>query len=253
MSIHGAMNMSILVGGFEAAANSKSLAVDAQCNVLDSTPLSTTDLFQTVQAGQKSWSFQLDGMQDFAVNAVDTIIGLSGYFATPQPFTGCPDGIVDGSIGYFGYPLLSGYTPMGERTTELGTFQLKGKGAANPLVRGMIIHPTATARIASGTGTQQSIGALSATQKMWAALHVVTASGSTPSLTVKVQSATTADSGFASPTDRITFTAASDITNPQVSSVTGAITDTRWRVAWTISGSSPSFNFAVCAGIASFP
>src|SRR5258708_2720764 len=37
----------------------------------------------------------------------------------------------------------------------------------------------------------------------------------------------------------------------QVGSGVGAVTDAGWRVIWAISGSSPSFLFAVSAGVAS--
>ena len=113
----------------------------------------------------------------------------------------------------------------------------------------MLIHPDATARTSSGTGTAWQVGALSSSQRLYAGLHVISASGTTPTLAVKVQSDTV---GFGSATDRITFSTATDVANrEQFSSVAGAITDDYWRVSYTIGGSStPTFSFMVCVGIA---
>jgi hypothetical protein len=44
------------------------------------------------------------------------------------------------------------------------------------------------------------------------------------------------------------FTAATGLTS-QAASVLGAVTDQWWRVIWTITGTTPSFTFAVSAGI----
>jgi hypothetical protein len=83
---------------------------------------------------------------------------------------------------------------------------------------------------------------------MYANLHVFSVAGTSgPTLTVKLQSSV--DNTFGAPTDRITFTGATAISG-QSGSVAGAITDTWWRVVWTITGTNPSFLFAASAGIA---
>jgi hypothetical protein len=116
-----------------------------------------------------------------------------------------------------------------------------------PLIRGTILHPQGTARTTTGTGTGFQIGAVLATQRMYACLHVLSVSGTTPSITVSLQSSV--DNTFGSPTTRITFLADTAL-DGQALSVLGAVTDTWWRVAWTISGTTPSFLFAVSAGVA---
>jgi hypothetical protein len=90
---------------------------------------------------------------------------------------------------------------------------------------------------------------VSASQKMYAALHVRSVSGTNPTLDVVVQSDTV---GFPSATSRITFSQATATTNRhQFSSVAGAITDDYWRVSYTIGGTgTPTFSFAVTVGIA---
>ncbi len=110
----------------------------------------------------------------------------------------------------------------------------------------MACCPSNVSRTSSSSGTGRQIGAVSSTQTLYAALHVISASGTSPTLDVKVQSDD--NSGFTSATDRITFTQATDVTS-EWGSVGGAITDDYWRITYTVGGTSPSFAFAVTAGI----
>ena len=56
------------------------------------------------------------------------------------------------------------------------------------------------------------------------------------------------NSSFTSPTDRITFTGITAI-GADFQSVAGAITDTHWRLNYTVSGTNPSFNIHATVGI----
>lgn len=112
------------------------------------------------------------------------------------------------------------------------------------LIRGsLLLNGT---KNADGSGTSFQLGSVSATQKLYAALHVTAVSG-TPTLTAKVQSDD--NSGFTTPSDRITFTQMTATGAQFATPVAGEITDDWWRVNFTIGGTSPSFTFAVIAGI----
>lgn len=149
-----------------------------------------------------------------------------------------------GSLAYLTQVLECDRKITGETGKLLtGSVSLKGNW---PLVRGQIMHPQGTARTATGNGTGIQLGALSATQRMYATMHLLSISGA-PTVTIKLQSSV--DNTFASPTDRLTFSADTAL-DGQTGSVNGAVTDTWWRVVWTIAGgSSPSILFAVAAGI----
>jgi hypothetical protein len=82
---------------------------------------------------------------------------------------------------------------------------------------------------------------------MYAALHVLSVAGTTPSITARVESSV--DNTFSAPTTRLTFTAANAVGGQILRTAGTAITDTWWRVAWTISGTSPSFLFSSALGI----
>lgn len=113
------------------------------------------------------------------------------------------------------------------------------------LLEGYLLLPKTTAG-ATSTGTIYNDTAVGSTQSVYGALHVFAASGSTPTLDVIVQSAALV--GFGSPTDRLTFTTATDVTS-EFKSAAGAITDAFWRVKYTIGGSTPSFTFAVAYAV----
>ena len=66
--------------------------------------------------------------------------------------------------------------------------RIAGRNSTGGVVRGQLIHPGSASRTSSSTGTGQQLGAVVAGKSMYAALHVLTATGTTPSLTVKVQS-----------------------------------------------------------------
>lgn len=130
--------------------------------------------------------------------------------------------------------------------------RISGQSSTGPVVRGVLLHPGSVARSTSSTGVARQLGAAGATQRLYAALHVLSVSGSaTPTLTVKVQSDNA--QGFGSSADQITFTNVTDVSAPdtrrQWASVAGAIADDWYRVLWTISGTTPSFLFAVTCGI----
>lgn len=166
--------------------------------------------------------------------------------AASQPLTVAPTLGSVGSIAYITKTMSSQYKISGD-VAKLLTTEANWLGN-QPTARGQVLHPQGTIRTTTGTGTAVQLGAVTAAQRMWANLHVFSVAGTaTPTLTVKIQSSV--DNTFAAPTDRITFTAATGFTS-QPASVLGAVTDTWWRAVWTISGSTPSFLFAVAAGIA---
>jgi hypothetical protein len=116
-----------------------------------------------------------------------------------------------------------------------------------PMARGQFAHPPGTARTASGTGTGLNLGAVASGKRLYAALHVLSVAGTTPSLTARVESSV--DNTFAAPTTRLTHTAATAVGGQILRTDGTAITDTWWRVAWTISGTTPSFLFVSSLGI----
>ena len=113
-----------------------------------------------------------------------------------------------------------------------------------PLVAGELAMVKG-AYTATETTAGRQVGAISAGQKLYAALHVFATTGS-PTWDVTIESDD--NSGFTTATTRITF---SQLTaaGSAWSSVAGAITDDYWRVVGTFGGTG-SVTAAVTLGIA---
>lgn len=150
-----------------------------------------------------------------------------------------------GDLAYFTQALRADYKLLGE-VGEVAPWTSMAKSAW-PLVRGQFAHPPGTARTATGTGTGLNLGAVAANKRLYASLHVLSVAGTTPSITARVESDD--NSGFTSATTRLTFAAANAVGGQILRTDGTAITDTWWRVAWTISGTTPSFLFAAALGI----
>lgn len=234
----------IYLAGADLTGHSNKVEVTAEAEELDRTTFAsngwkerTGGLFDTQVALEFFWEALDASKPDDAFWAS---LGVSTV-----PLTTVPTGGAVADLTYLTKVLQTEYKPGGEIGQLLaGTANLKGN---SPQVRGQILHPQGTARIATGDGTGVQIGAVSAAQRMYANLHVLSIAGTaTPTITVKVQS--DVDNTFSTPTDQITFTAATALSG-QASNVLGAITDTWWRAVWTITGTNPSFLFAVSAGV----
>jgi len=243
MAIQFWKDLSILEGGLELAGHGKNVNLAVDVNPLDTTALSTTG-WTTVVGGLKSATVDLEFMQDMAAGSVDETLWAN--FGTAGVVRSLATASADGSVGYTMQGVSLSYSPLQGSVGELAMGSITGYASSSPLVRGRVLHPSNVSRTSSSAGTGRQIGAVTAGKKMYAALHVISASGTSPTLDVKVQSDDNA--GFTSATDRITFAQASDV-GAEWGSVDGAITDDYWRVSYTVGGTDPSFAFAVVAGI----
>lgn len=194
-------------------------------------------LFKTTLAGEGQWEAGDPGKVDDA--SWTDLGGLSTW-------TWCPHTAEVGALSYTTSALRGGYT-LGGPVGDVAPWQANATGAW-PTARGLVLHPPGTARTATGSGTATEHVAVSATQYLYGSLHVLSVAGTdTPTITVKIQS--DVDGTFGSPTDLITFTAATARTG-EIKRTAGAVTDTFYRATWTISGTNPSFLALVALGIA---
>lgn len=133
---------------------------------------------------------------------------------------------------------------MGAQFGELFEFSAGAETSAAPgLVRGQLIFKQ-SGLSSSGNGTKFQVGAVAAGQKMYAALHVLNAG--TGTFDGILQSDANSSAGGES--TRITFSQASAVSS-QWGSVAGAITDTWWRLNYTIAGGAPSFSVVLVIGV----
>lgn len=160
------------------------------------------------------------------------------------PWSFAPDGATDGALAYLTNALTAKYQPIKGNVGDAAGFEATAKGSTK-LARGVVAHPPGTARTATGVGSSFQIGALAANQSLYVNLHVLSVSGTTPSLTVRIESDNA--TGFPSAVTVGTFTAATAI-GGQHMKISGPTTDDWFRAAWTVSGTTPSFLFVVTLG-----
>ena len=161
----------------------------------------------------------------------------------PLPFAVTVDG-TEGSVGYFFHSVETS-VESGAQVGEIHELQISSmtSGDTAPAVRGRL-ETIKAARSTSSNSTGSQLGALSATQSIYSALHVFATTGS-PTLDVIIQSD---DNGsFTTPTTRITHAQATGRTS-ELLSATGAVVDDFWRASWTFGGSG-TITFAVLLGI----
>ncbi|AIJ26362.1 hypothetical protein [Amycolatopsis methanolica] len=237
-------NVRLFTGGADLTGASNKLEISAEVADEDATTFGSGG-WKEVKAGLAATEITAEGFWEAGdLSMVDdaqwTALGGLG------PWSAGPAGANVGDLAYFTNALTGSYALGG----EVGSMA-PWSGKANsswPLVRGQVAHPPGTARTASGTGVGTQLGAVPAGKQLYAALHVLSVAGTaTPSLTVAIESDTA--SGFAAPTDRLTFAAAT-ARGGQILRVPGPLTDTWFRPKWTVAGTAPSFLFVVALGIA---
>jgi hypothetical protein len=248
MTVRVLTDVRLFTGGADLTSVSNKLELAAEREEKDVTtflPEGDADLgWKKVTGGLASGSANAEGFWAAGdAGQVDdrSFIDLGGLTG----WTACPKGAAVGSPAYLLKALRGKYVAGG----SVGDVNPWSASASStwPVVRSVIMHPPGTARTSTGNGTAVQVSAVTASQYLYASLHVLSVSGTTPTLTVVVES--DVDNTFGSPATQITFSSANSISG-QISRVAGAITDTWYRITYTITGGSPSFLFVVSLGIA---
>lgn len=232
-------NQKILFGGYDLTGTVNSVAVETGCAILDGTVFG--DITKNNKAGLLTVGCGIQGFVDLSSidKALFDSIGVQGKAIS------IADSGTEGATVYFFKGFAGGYNPQGT-VGEQFKYSLAA-AAEGRMVRGSLMENN-TGIIATGNGTARQLGAVSATQKLYAAIHVLGVSGTLPTLDVVIKSDASNDFTGAE-TQRLAFTQATGITS-QIIEVSGAITDTWDKIYWTVGGSgSPSFDFIVALGI----
>lgn len=243
MATYVQTNVRLFAGGVDLTSRSNKVELGMAVEAKDTTSYGSGgwkecigSLGDSALMGEGQWEAGDLTMVDD--NAWASLGAIGGY-------TACPDGAAVGSLAWLVRALEASYK-LGAAVGDVAPWSTAASGSWPPS-RGLVLHPPGTARTSTGTGTATQLTAVSSTQYLYATLHVLSVAGtSSPTITVKVQSSV--DNTFGSPTDQITFTAATAV-GGQMSRLIGPITDTWFRAQWTISGTNPSFLFVVAAGI----
>lgn len=244
MAIFTATDARIYLAQFSLSAYTRNIDLTHKAAALDATTFTATTKVHL--AGLKEIALTAAGFQDFATGGPDAAMA-SKFALADVPVTVAAEGGDADELAYFFKALATDYTPMSATIGELAPYSLSASASSGKLVRGVI--GATGSKTTSSNGNNQVLGAVTSAQSIYGALHVLSASGTSPTLDVIVQS--DADGNFAAgATTRITFAQATGATS-EFKTTAGAITDTYWRVSWTIGGTdTPTFNIVVAIGIA---
>jgi hypothetical protein len=230
------------LGGYDFTGDSNKTSLRISYQPLDRTVYGNTA--RNRLAGLESDESSVDGFWDSAADAVDptTFAALT----TTQPITQSYDGTL-GSVAYF-YQAKSFQYRMFDKVGEIVPFSLMASNTRTPAlgsvgaVRGQVVAIKQTVAATGAVGAGVLLGATSASQFLYGALHVYSA-GTT--ITVVLESDDNAS--FTSATTRATLGPITAVGGTWATRVAGAITDTYYR--YRVTAITGSFSIAGVAGI----
>lgn len=242
MATYVQTNVKCYVGAYDLSANFKANELTIAAEAQDDTAWGDTT--RSAAGGLFNISFSGEGYAEHGTNLADSVLSTNLAVAN-RLLTLAPTGGADGEVAYSFGSLQTAYQPFGGSVGDMAMFTVAGQGSGGFWVRGLVDHASA-AETTSGTGTGRQLGAVGASQKLYSALHVFAASGTSPTLDVIIESDD--NSGFTTATTQITHTQKTAITSEMLTA-DGAIADDWFRVNYTIGGGTPSFTFAVVIGV----
>lgn len=234
----------LYVAGFDLSSDTNALAMDYAAEMQDATTFGNDTRVNA--GGLKTIAFSYEGLWDAdGTNEPDDVL-FSRVGTQNVPISICPTTGAVGERAFLFRAVHGEYSPEGA-VGDMFAYSVTAQGSDGaPLAKGNVLQ-AAGAVTATGTGTAVAVGATASGQTVYAALHVIAASGTSPTLDVLVQS--DVDAAFASPVTVATFSQQTAI-GSDWQTAAGPNTDTYFRVSYTVGGTSPSFSFIVTLGIA---
>jgi hypothetical protein len=200
-------------------------------------------------AGRDELTMTHSGFWEAGTGKPETVLhGLNLLGVGGDVLSLCPNTGAEGEQGWFTQVNRLKYE-SGGKVGGMTAFSGAAYSFGEPILDGTILK--AATITASGTGSGVVLGAVSATQSIYAVLHVTATSGNANrTLDVIIESADAADLVFASPTTRMTFTQVTTaVSGEYLAPILGAVTDTRWRAKYTRGGTTGSFTMYVLFAI----
>jgi hypothetical protein len=248
MAIYVICGQKLYIGEYDRSGDISKVGLEAKVPALETTPISVVAA-RTFMSGLQDLDFDADVYTSYAA-LTDSEPTLWANLAVPdKALSVYPNGAAANTPGYAFRSLMT-KLDLKNKIGDIAVFNIKAKGssvlqAGSALVKVNSMEGIVT-KTATGNGTAYQVGTATANQRVYAFLHVIAASGGSPTLAVTVQSDD--NSGMTSPTDSLAFTTATGITS-EVKSAIGPSTDSWWRIRWVIGGTTPSFTFICGFGI----
>lgn len=244
----------LFVHGARLTCFTNSMTVDLTADAVEQTTYCSSGAREFRQ-GLKTWSVQAAGFADYAASTAHSTGIPTGEEIVPanqgsdRVLTVCPVSGTEGTAAYLAAGFYSELMPIGGAVGDMAPYSFTAtpstRGFGHRMARG-ILEANRTVTATGNTTGSEVIGAVTSAQRLCATLHVFTLSGTSPSITAKIQ--LDDNSSFTTPTDAITFTAATT-RGAEFKDAAGPFTDTWLRAQWTIAGTTPSIAFAIAVGV----
>jgi len=243
MAIQTISGCKVYVHGYDRSGDFNKVNLDYSADELESTTVEAVSNFRSFIAGLRAVKFDGEVFTSHGVGEVETVSDAN--FAVADKIISIYPANAAGTPGYAFESVEISESPA-MIIGDIARFTIKASQSGGLLMRVTDMEGLAT-KNSTGTGTVTLMGATSAVQTLYSILHVIAVSGTGgPTLTVTVKSDDAV--GFTTPVTKLTHTAMTAI-GAELKSLAGPITDTYYRVDWTISGTTPSFTFDVGVGI----
>lgn len=239
MAIQVLKDQKIWFDGYDLTGIINAIALENGCDTPENTVFGQDT--HTVIGGLKTVKASVQGFVDASTRdkALFDNIGVGDV-----PLSFAAQNATEGNTAFSLLVTSSEYSNEGAVGDMLG-FKFNAE-ASGLLTRGTLMENN-SAIAATGAGTARQVGAVTSGQKAYAILHVLAVDDPADTLDVTIES-DASNSFSGSETTRITFDTMSAI-GSQWKELAGPITDTWWRAAYDITGSTPSFDFVVILAI----
>lgn len=246
MSTFVGLHNRVLLGHLDVTGNAEYVSFGPLARQMKPSTTFADGGYSCVKPGLISGEALVRGFNDYDEDVLDDELSVD-QLGTQYPVTvdPCPTGTsTAGDPCWIARGLVGKVMPFGQgQHGEMAGFEY-----ALPydfaIVQSKVAHPSA-ARTTDGDGTAVALAGPTATQKLYAALHVTAYSG-LDSVVFKIQSDN--DSGMASATDRITFATATGRTSEFASVAGDFSTETHHRITWNVTGTG-SCTFVAAFGV----
>ena len=249
MAVHKLHDAAIFIAEFDVSADHNEISVVESADGHEVATFGQTTHKEL--GGLLNINMEGQGFLQYATGAIEDILKTQLGLAN-VPVTVAADGAdAENEEAWFFRAFFASVKPMGGAVGDAHAFSYAARGGKGAAANRTRLVPGKTfvvpgSKTSSGSSSSRQLGAVTASQRVYAALHVLSASGTSPTLDVIVRSDD--NSGMSSPSTRLTFTQATAVTS-QLLSAAGAITDDWWDVDYTIGGTSPDFSCLAVVGI----
>jgi hypothetical protein len=247
MATHVLTDVDIYTNQYDFASQLNQVELTGEAESVDVTNFGSAG-WKEFKGGLKSGMVNYSGFASYGageigsvLEPIDGLIGTTGILVTVTDQSPAENSVAFSMSSL--QTTLSNLGQVGEANPISAQFVADGNRG---ILAGRLIAAKAD-RTSTATSTGYQLGAVTATQRIYSAFHVFSATGTSPTLDMVVESDNA--SNFASATSRITHTQRT-AAGFELSSLGGAVTDDYWRASWTIGGTdTPTFSFALVLAI----